>query len=161
MKTPTWLVLAAIVAAPACAQEAPDSSQDTAWHNRQMLAIASLKQEEGWRVLPGNIRWRRIAGDGRGAHPTVNDNVKIHYAGTLIDGTQFDSSYDRGEPAVFPLGALIKGWQVAIPMAGVSDTIIIAIPPDMAYGPKGKGPIPGGATLMFKVELLGIEPAGQ
>ena len=82
--------------------------------------------------------------------------MTVHYAGTFIDGETFDSSFDRGEPATFPLGRLIKGWQLAIPKMGVGDTIEIAVPADMGYGPKGKGPIPGGATLLFKVELIDI-----
>lgn len=134
-----------------------DHSQDAAWHNRQMLALAQLKASDGWQSLPGGLRWRRIKGDGAGKHPTVQDVVKIHYAGTLIDGTEFDSSFARGEPASFPLGALIPAWQMAVPMMGVGDTIEIASPSDLAYGPVGKGPIPGGATLLFKIELLGIE----
>ena len=77
----------------------------------------------------------------------------------IVDGKEFDSSWTRGEPATFPLNRLIKGWQVAVPKAGVGDTIEIAIPADLAYGPIGKGPIPGDATLFFKIELLGIEPA--
>nr|WP_246352579.1 FKBP-type peptidyl-prolyl cis-trans isomerase [Sphingomonas xinjiangensis] len=132
-------------------------SQDAAWHNRQSLALAQLKASDGWQSLPGNLRWRRIKGTGTGAHPVVEDTVTIHYAGTLVDGTEFDSSYARNEPATFPLGALIPAWQMAVPMMGVGDTIEIASPSDLAYGPVGKGPIPGGATLLFKIELLGIE----
>lgn len=139
------------------AQDAPaaDMSQDTAWMNRQMLALASLHGSEGWHSEEGGLRWRRVKGDGSGAHPRVTDVVTIHYAGTLIDGTEFDSSYGRG-PATFPLDRLIRAWQVAVPMMGVGDTIEIAVPSDMGYGPRGTGPIPGGATLMFKIELLGI-----
>jgi FKBP-type peptidyl-prolyl cis-trans isomerase FkpA len=143
----------------ALAQEAPAppvTPQDSAWHNRQMLAVVGLKAADGWSALPGNMRWRRTAGDGSGRHPTVADTVKIHYTGTFIDGTQFDTSVG-GEPAVFPLAKLIKAWQLAVPMAGVGDTIEIAVPADMAYGPLGKGPIPGDATLMFTIQLLGIE----
>lgn len=135
---------------------APVTPQDSAWHNRQMLAVVGLKAADGWIILPGNMRMRRTVGNGSGKHPTVADTVKIHYTGTFIDGTQFDTSVG-GEPAVFPLGRLIKAWQVALPMAGVGDTIEIAVPADMAYGPKGKGPIPGDATLMFTIQLLGIE----
>ena len=109
------------------------------------------------RVLPGGLKYRRIAGDGSGARPNVEDTVTVHYAGTLIDGTQFDSSYDRGDPATFPLGRLVKAWQLAIPQMGVGDTIELYAPADLAYGPVGKGPIPGNATLIFKVELIGIE----
>lgn len=153
------LLAAALMAAPALAQDtapAPDRSQDIAWHSAQWAYLTGLDPAGGWQNLPGGLRWRRIAGDGTGAHPTVADTVTVHYAGTFIDGAGFDSSYERGEPATFPLGKLIKAWQVAIPRMGVGDTIEIVAPPDLAYGPAGKGPIPGGAVLLFKVELLGI-----
>lgn len=133
-----------------------DPSQDAAWHNRQMLALAELKGADGWQSLPGGLRWRRVKGDGSGRHPSVEDVVTIHYAGKLVDGTEFDSSFGRGEPATFPLGALIPAWQMAVPMMGVGDTIEIAAPSDLAYGPRGKGPIPGGATLFFTVQLLDV-----
>ena len=153
------LLALALLAAPAMAQdEAPavDRSQDIAWHNAQQAYIAALKPADGWRYLPGGLKWRRIAGDGTGAKPTVEDTVTVHYAGTFTDGTTFDSSVDRGEPATFPLGRLIKAWQLAIPQMGVGDTIELAAPALLAYGPIGKGPIPGGATLLFKVQLLRI-----
>ena len=153
------LMIAALIATtPALAQEDERATtpQDSAWHNNQMLALVSLKAADGWRPGPGNIRWRRIAGNGSGAHPTTADMVTINYAGRFIDGKEFDSSYARGEPATFPLGRLIKGWQAVVPLMGVGDTIEVAIPADMAYGPVGKGPIPGDATLFFKIELLGI-----
>lgn len=152
--------LALLTSASAAAQDAPatpERSQDAAWHNAQWAYLTGLDAEEGWRYLPGGVRWRRVAGDGTGARPTVEDTVSVHYAGTFIDGTGFDSSYERGEPATFPLGKLIKAWQLAIPQMGVGDTIEIAAPPALAYGPLGKGPIPGGAVLLFKVELLDIE----
>ncbi len=143
---------------PALAQEeAAPSSQDAAWHNRQSLALASRQASDGWGWLPGGVLWRRIAGDGTGAHPTVRDTVTLHYAGTLVDGTEFDSSYAREQPATFPLRALIRAWQLAVPQMGVGDTIEIAVPSSMGYGPAGSGPIPGGATLLFKIELLGIQ----
>jgi FKBP-type peptidyl-prolyl cis-trans isomerase len=151
------MALAAVALFPALAQEAPDHSQDLAWHNAQQAALAKLKPEDGWRTLDGGLRFRRVKGDGSGAHPTVADTVTVHYAGTLVDGTTFDSSWDRGEPATFPLGRLVKAWQLAIPQMGVGDTIEIASPADLAYGPKGKGPIPGNATLLFTIELIGIE----
>ncbi|WP_448661762.1 FKBP-type peptidyl-prolyl cis-trans isomerase [Sphingomonas sp. CJ20] len=138
-------------------QSAPASrSQDAAWLNKQQLALAERKGADGWHAMEGGLRWRRIKGDGSGKHPTVNDVVTLHYVGTLTDGTEFDSSYARGEPATFPLGQLIPAWQLAVPMMGVGDTIEIATPSDLAYGPEGAGPIPGGATLLFKIELLGI-----
>lgn len=158
------IVLAlALVGAPTAAQDtetpAIDRSNDIAWQNAQQAYVAGLKAADGWRYLPGGLKWRRIAGDGNGAHPTVEDVVTVHYAGTFTDGTTFDSSFDRGEPATFPLGRLIKAWQLAIPEMGVGDTIELAAPAALAYGPLGKGPIPGGATLLFKVQLLGIGEA--
>lgn len=134
-------------------QDAPPASQDTAWHNKQSLAIAQLKASDGWQPLAGGGRWRRVKGDGSGAHPAVTDTVRLNYSGSFIDGSVFDKS---DEPVEFPLNKLIKGWQIAVPMAGVGDTIEIALPSDLAYGPKGKGPIPGNATLLFTIEVLGI-----
>jgi FKBP-type peptidyl-prolyl cis-trans isomerase len=141
------------------AQDAPanvsaDPSQDRVWHNRQSLALAE-RAASGWYALPGGALWRRVGGDGSGAHPTVDDVVTVHYAGSFIDGREFDSS-TGGPPATFPLEGLIPAWQLAIPQAGVGDTIEIAAPASLAYGPVGRGPIPGGATLLFTVELVAI-----
>lgn len=142
----------------ATAQDAaPDRSQDMAWMSAQQAYLAALDPADGWQVMDGGLRWRRVDGDGSGPHPTVADTVTVHYAGTFTDGQTFDSSFDRDQPATFPLGRLIKAWQMAIPEMGVGDTIEIAAPADLAYGTSGKGPIPGGATLLFKVQLIGIE----
>ena len=149
-------LLAALPHAASAQDQATGPSQDAAWHNRQQLALASLQASDGWSWLPGGVMWRRVKGDGSGERPTVQDVVTLHYAGTLIDGTEFDSSYTRGEPATFPLGSLIRAWQLAVPQMGVGDTIEIAVPSHLGYGPLGRGPIPGGATMMFKIELLDI-----
>lgn len=141
-------------------RDAPDTSQDVAWQNKQTLALAELRWQDGWRALPGGLRWRPISGDGSGRHPAVSDVVTLNYEGRLVDGTVFDSSYERGEPATFPLGRLIKAWQMAVPQMGVGDTIEIAVPSDLGYGPIGAGPIPGNATLFFKIELLAIVDRG-
>jgi FKBP-type peptidyl-prolyl cis-trans isomerase len=125
---------AACLPAAAIAQDAPTAAgQDAAWMNAQQAALASRQAKDGWSWLPGGLLWRRIAGDGAGAHPTADDAVRVHYEGTFVDGRKFDSSYDRG------------------------DTIELAAPASLAYGPIGRGPIPGGATLLFKIELLAIE----
>ena len=148
---------AALAASAAAAQDAPAGpSQDAAWHNRQMIALAQRQASDGWGYLPGGLLWRRVAGDGAGPRPSVDDTVTLHYVGTLVDGTEFDSSVRRGEPATFPLRALIPAWQLSVPMMAVGDTIEIAAPATLAYGPIGRGPIPGGATLLFRIELLGI-----
>ena len=145
----------AAAASPVTAQEIASPSQDAAWHNAQQAALAE-RAAQGWYYLPGGVLWRRVAGDGSGSRPTVQDTVTLHYAGTLVDGTEFDSSYRGGRPATFPLRSLIRAWQLAVPQMGVGDTIEIAVPADLGYGPRGGGPIPGGATLLFKIELLEI-----
>ena len=151
------LLLAALPFA-AFAQEAEpvEDPRGAAWFNAQQLALAQRSAQPDWYALPGGALWRRITGDGSGLHPTANDAVRVHYEGTLTDGTKFDSSYDRGEPAAFPLRGLIPAWTLAIPMAGEGDTIEIAAPASLAYGNRGAGPIPGGATLLFKVELIEV-----
>ena len=154
-----FTALALALPAAALAQDAApaDHSQDAAWHNEQSLALAKLRSEDGWRWLNGGVGFRFVQGDGSGGpRPTVADEVTVHYVGTLTDGTVFDSSRERNEPATFPLGGLIKAWQEAIPYMTVGDRIELAIPADMAYGPQGRGPIPGNATLLFDIELLGI-----
>ena len=148
--------LAALPMGALAQDQAAGPSQDAAWHNAQQLALASRQATEGWQWMEGGLLWRRVSGDGSGKRPTLNDTVTLHYAGTLVDGTEFDSSYRRNEPATFPLRALIRAWQMAVPQMGVGDTIEIAAPATLAYGPIGRGPIPGGATLLFKIELLGI-----
>jgi FKBP-type peptidyl-prolyl cis-trans isomerase len=137
-----------------------EPTEGTAWLNRQMAALTERNGADGWHVTSSGLRWRRIAGDGSGARPGPTDVVTVHYAGTLADGTEFDSSIKRGEPTSFPLNRVIKGWQEGVALMGVGDKVELAIPYQLAYGAEGKGPIPGAATLLFTVDLLGIEPAG-
>ena len=128
------------------------------WHNKQQAFLGTLEFEDGWHWMVGGLRWRWVPGkynpDGR--KPTVDDRVTVHYDGKFIDGKGFDSSYERGRPATFPLRGVIEAWQVAVPQMHVGDVIELVAPADLAYGPQGGGPIPGGATLVFKVELLDI-----
>lgn len=160
----TWLALAAgaVVATATIAQgieEQAKPQHDTAWHNAQMLYLVNLKPSDGWMAGPGGMRYRKVKSGAAGApHPTRTDVVTIHYAGRLIDGAEFDSSIARGEPATFPLPRLIRGWQEGVPLMAVGDTFEFAIPHYLAYGPEGRGPIPGGATLLFTIELIAIGP---
>ena len=94
---------------------------------------------------------------GTGPKPTADQTVKVHYKGTLINGKQFDSSYDRGEPAQFPVNQVIPGWTEALQLMPVGSHWKLWIPSDLAYGPQGAGSdIPGNSTLVFEVELLEI-----
>lgn len=97
---------------------------------------------------------------GTGANPKASDTVKVHYRGTLTDGTEFDSSYKRNEPAQFPLTGVIKCWTEGVQMIKVGGKGRLVCPSDVAYGDQGRPPaIPGGATLIFEIELLEIAGA--
>jgi FKBP-type peptidyl-prolyl cis-trans isomerase FkpA len=94
---------------------------------------------------------------GTGASPKVTDTVKVHYRGTLVDGTEFDSSYKRNEPAQFPLNRVIPCWTEGVQKMKVGGKSQLVCPSSIAYGDGGSPPvIPGGATLIFEIELLGI-----
>lgn len=95
---------------------------------------------------------------GDGAHPAATDTVRVHYEGRLLDGSIFDSSYQRGETITFPLNGVIRGWTEGLQLIAVGATYELYIPFDLAYGQRGMPPtIPPCATLIFKVELIGIE----
>ena len=96
--------------------------------------------------------------DGSGASPTAADTVKVHYRGTLVDGTEFDSSYKRNEPATFPLGGVIKCWTEGVQRMKVGGKAELVCPPELAYGARGAGGvIPPNATLIFDVQLLAVK----
>ena len=99
-----------------------------------------------------------IEKEGKGKNPTLESTVKVHYAGTLLDGTKFDSSYDRGEPTEFPLRGVIRGWQEGIPLFKPGGKGKIIIPSGLAYGPRQVGPnIPANSVLVFDIELLEVK----
>lgn len=158
-----WMLVAAagFVSALAVAQNtSAPATKDTAWHNEQALYLSNLKPSDGWRATASGLRYREVK-PGSGPHPAPTDSVTIHYTGSFIDGAEFDSSRG-GEPATFPLPRLIKGWQEGVPLMAVGSTYEFAIPWSLGYGPVGKGPIPGGATLLFTIELIGIgEPTSE
>ncbi|MDP5172522.1 MAG: FKBP-type peptidyl-prolyl cis-trans isomerase [Bacteroidia bacterium] len=98
-----------------------------------------------------------IVTEGKGAKPAVTDELKVNYHGMLEDGTVFDSSFDRGEPNVFPLNRLIKGWQIGLVEVPEGSKVRLVIPPAAAYGDQAKPSIPPGSTLIFDIELISIE----
>ena len=114
------------------------------------------KSKKGVIELPNGLQYEVIK-SGTGASPTATDRVKVNYRGTLIDGTEFDSSYKRGEPAVFGVNQVIKGWTDILQIMQVGDHWKVYIPSNLAYGERGAGNmIPPGATLIFEVELLEV-----
>ena len=112
-------------------------------------------KREGVVTLPSGLQYEVIrAADG--PKPAASDRVTTHYRGTLVDGTQFDSSYDRGTPATFPLDGVIAGWTEALQLMSPGAKWRLYVPPELAYGAQARGPIPANATLIFEVELLEI-----
>jgi len=119
--------------------------------------LSANKNKEGVVTLPSGLQYKIIK-SGDGQKPTKDQTVKCHYRGTLIDGTEFDSSYKRGEPTEFPVGGVIKGWTEALQLMPVGSKWQLFIPADLAYGPNGSGPTIGpNATLIFDVELISIK----
>lgn len=119
--------------------------------------LAENKGKEGVVTTASGLQYKVLT-MGDGPKPTSNDKVKVHYTGTLIDGKKFDSSHDRGEPAVFPVTGVISGWTEVLQLMPVGSKWEVYIPSNLAYGERGAGQDIGpNSTLIFTVELLGIE----
>jgi FKBP-type peptidyl-prolyl cis-trans isomerase FklB len=118
--------------------------------------LAKNKAKPGVKVTSSGLQYE-VLKSGTGPKPKATDTVKVHYHGTLIDGTVFDSSVQRNEPIEFPVTGVIPGWVEALQMMSVGDKWRLTIPSDLAYGPRGKGDIPPNAVLIFEVELLAIK----
>ena len=119
--------------------------------------LAANGKKEGVVTLPSGLQYKVITA-GSGAMPKASDTVSVHYRGRLIDGTEFDSSYSRNEPASFPVGRVIPGWTEALQLMKVGSKWELYIPAGLGYGDRGaSAQIPPGATLIFEVELLEIK----
>lgn len=117
--------------------------------------LAANKSKPGVRSTASGLQYQVIR-EGSGAKPLATDKVRVHYNGTLLNGTKFDSSYDRGEPAEFALNQVIPGWTEGVALMPVNSKYKFWIPSELAYGPNGQPPIGANSTLVFEVELLGI-----
>lgn len=120
--------------------------------------VAKMAAEKGATKTPSGLIYIETAA-GSGDQPTASDTVKVHYKGTLIDGTEFDSSYKRNEPATFPLGGVIKCWTEGVAKMKTGGKAKLICPPEIAYGEMGRPSIPPNATLTFEVELLEVQKA--
>lgn len=139
---------------------------------QRMNAVSEINQQEGAEFLAKNKEKSgvvavesglqyKIIEQGAGVAPQPQDTVEVHYKGTLLDGTVFDSSYDRGETAKFPLNAVIKGWSEGLTYLQEGGKIELFIPAELGYGSRGYGNIPANSTLIFEVELLKVFPAEE
>ena len=118
--------------------------------------LTANKSKPGVTTLPDGLQYKVLT-EGKGSKPTLNDTVTVHYAGTLVNGKEFDSSYKRGEAATFPVSGVIPGWTEALQLMPVGSTWELFIPASLAYGEQGAPPAIGpNETLIFKVELLKI-----
>lgn len=119
--------------------------------------LAKNKTAKGVKTTESGLQYI-VEKEGAGPSPKATDTVKVHYRGTLLDGTEFDSSYKRNEPATFPVNQVIKGWTEALQKMKVGGKWKVFIPSELAYGEGGQAPvIPPSAVLVFEIELLGIE----
>jgi len=121
--------------------------------------LAENKKKEGVKTTASGLQYKSLK-EGAGPQPKASDTVTVNYRGTLIDGTEFDSSYKRGEPATFPLNGVIKGWTEGLQLMKKGSKFQFVIPPNLAYGERAVGADIGpNSTLVFDVELLDVKPA--
>lgn len=119
------------------------------------------KTEKGVKVTDSGLQYK-VVKEGKGEKPTATDTVKVHYKGTLIDGTEFDSSYKRNEPVTFKANKVIPGWTEALQLMTPGSKYTLYLPPELAYGDRGAPPaIEPGALLIFDVELVEIVKGGD
>jgi FKBP-type peptidyl-prolyl cis-trans isomerase FklB len=122
--------------------------------------LAENKKKDGVKTTASGLQYK-VMKEGTGAKPKESDTVSVNYRGTLINGTEFDSSYKRGQPATFPVNGVIKGWTEALQLMKAGSKYQLFIPSELAYGARAVGPdIAPNSTLIFEVELLQVTPAG-
>ena len=119
--------------------------------------LAKNAKAPGVVTLPSGLQYKVVrSGPAEGRKPTRADEVKVHYEGKLLDGSVFDSSYERGAPASFPLDGLITAWIEALQLMRPGDEWTLYVPPGLGYGERDKGPIPGNSVMIFRIELLDV-----
>lgn len=151
------LAMACLVALCACAKPQPRPEVTAAGKT----FLAQNATAPGVHVTASGLQYKIIkSGPASGTPPKATDEVKVNYEGRLLDGTVFDSSYQRGEPAVFGVSGLIPAWTEALQLMRPGDEWELVAPADLAYGDAGAGPIPPGSVLKFKIELIAVSPAG-
>jgi peptidylprolyl isomerase/FKBP-type peptidyl-prolyl cis-trans isomerase FklB len=154
----TLMVALAALSLAACHPKAAQVADQSA---AAKTFLANNAKQAGVVTLPDGLQYKIVhSGPATGAKPHINDEVKVNYEGKLIDGKVFDSSYERGQPAAMPLKHLVKAWQEALMLMRPGDEWILYVPPELGYGAEGagNGEIPGGAALIFKIELIDFLP---
>lgn len=154
MRRRLFLGLAAALALAGCSGgNAADSAAEA------KAFMEKNAKREGVVTLPSGVQYEVVrSGPEGGLSPQEADEVKVHYEGKLADGEVFDSSYERGVPAAMPLAGLIPAWIEVLQKMKPGDEWIVYVPPEMGYGERGQGPIPGNAVLIFRIELIDVLP---
>ena len=155
------LVLAAAVLLAACGQSAAKQNAENLGAAQKFMADNA--KAEGVKTLPSGVQYKVVkSGPATGVPPKAGDEIKVHYEGKLVSGRVFDSSYERGEPAVMPLDGLIPAWIEALQQMRPGDEWTLYVPPEQGYGEEGAGggEIPPNSVLIFRIELLGVLPRG-
>ncbi len=143
----------------ACAQApaaAPPASV-TAAPTAGQAFLATNAKAAGVVVLPSGLQYKILtSGPKSGPSPKTGDIIKVHYEGKLLDGTVFDSSFERKQSVIMPLEGLVQAWLEALPMMKVGDEWVLYVPPELGYGDRDVGPIPAGSVMTFRLQLLGM-----
>ncbi|MCS2892917.1 FKBP-type peptidyl-prolyl cis-trans isomerase [Parabacteroides faecis] len=126
------------------------------YKEQNLLFLEEIALQEGVKKLAGGILYKVTEPGSGTVSPRPDNVVSVHYRGTLIDGREFDNSYERNCPEAFRLNQVIEGWQIALQQMHVGDKWVVYIPYTSGYGNRASGPIPAFSTLIFEVELLGI-----
>lgn len=165
------LVLGACAAVPPPADATPppgrpldsvaSTGTESGWAAGQAAYLAWNADRLGWTTTASGLQVRRLGREGAGdVRPTRADRVRVHYQGTFVDGREFDSSWARGEPAVFPVAGVVPGFGEALTLMRAGETFEVVIPADLAYGDqwRGGGRIPPNSALRFRIQLIEILP---
>jgi len=153
----------ALLSSPALAQVAtPPPQLSAAVDPAKTLAegaafLAANAKAPGVITLPSGLQYKITkSGPKTGPSPKVGDIIKVHYEGKLLDGTVFDSSFERGQAAIMPAEGLVPGWMEALPLMHVGDEWTLYLPPALGYGDRAAGPIPPGSVMVFRLQLIGM-----
>jgi peptidylprolyl isomerase/FKBP-type peptidyl-prolyl cis-trans isomerase FklB len=152
-----FIALGLTLTLAACGAPKPASSGDL---QAAQTFMANNAKQPGVVSLPDGLQYKIVtSGPASGPHPKASDEVKVNYEGKLATtGEVFDSSFQRGTPAVFPLGGLVQAWIEGLQLMRPGDEWILYVPPSLGYGDEDKGPIPANSVLVFRIQLLGVMP---
>jgi peptidylprolyl isomerase/FKBP-type peptidyl-prolyl cis-trans isomerase FklB len=158
------VALGAALTLSACGPSKKEQEEALAKQQANLAAsqtfLAQNAKQPGVVTLADGLQYKVVrAGPVDGVKPNPSDEVKVHYEGKLLDGTVFDSSYERGHPESFPLDGLVAAWKEALVMMRPGDEWTLYVPPELGYGAEDKGPIPGNSVMVFRIELIGVLPS--